>query len=253
MPNALRERVAGGYNTRALWLETGSPMLAEAAVYAGFRFILIDNEHCGASIETTTHLVRAVTAAGGHPMVRVAANDEAHLKSVLDAGITSILVPRVETAEEAEAAVKFARYPPLGVRGFAGEVRAARYGLDPGYATRPDDIFLMLQIESKLGVDNAEAIAAVPGVDMIFPGPYDLSGSLGHRGETGHPANLAAIERIKEAARRNGRPLGTVPHGSFDVASLMDAGFALVIFNSDIGHAISGLKADAQATPKDWL
>lgn len=254
MPNPLKERVAAGQKTRALWLEAASPVLAEAAVYAGFRYLLIDNEHAPATLETTAHMARAIVAAGGHPMVRVAANDEAMLKGLLDIGITSIMVPRIESVAEADAAVAACRYPPRGRRGFAGEVRAARFGLNTRYgAEANEDLFLMLQIESAAGVAAAEGIAAVDGVDMVFPGPYDLSGSMGLPGQTGHADVLAAVDRVKAAAVDAGRPLGTVPHGPHSVADLMAAGFSLVIWNCEIGHAITAMKADADATPADWL
>lgn len=254
MANPLRERIKKGEKTRALWLEGASPVLAEAACYAGFRFLLIDDEHGPSSIETRTNTVRAITAGGGHAMVRVVANDVGQLKHLLDSGISTVMVPRVETADEARAAVEACRYPPHGSRGFAGEVRAARFGLDTGYADRAEDeVFLMLQIESKRGLENAEAIAAVDGVDMIFPGPYDLSGSLGLRGQTGHPDVLAGVDHIAETARKAGRWLGTVPHGPRTVADLIEDGYDLVIWNSDIGHAINAMRADAEATPSEWL
>ncbi len=254
MTHPLRARIDADQVTRALWLEAGSATLAEAAVYAGFRFLLIDNEHGPASIETTLAMVRAIEAAGGHAMARVAWNDPMLLKRHLEIGVRTLLVPNVETADEARAAVAACRYPPVGRRGYAAEIRAARYGLDAGYAARAnDDIFLMLQIESVVGVANAAAIAALDGIDMLFPGPYDLSGSLGVPGETGDDLVTAALAQVEAAAKAAGRPLGSVPRAGRSAADLAADGYRLIIDHSDLGHAVAALRADVEATPEPWL
>lgn len=254
MSNPLKARVAAGQPTRALWLEADSPAMAEAAVYAGFKYVLIDNEHGPASHQATAHLVRAIQAAGGHPLIRVPGNDPVILKRTLELGINSIMVPQINTAAEAEAAVAACRYPPRGQRGFAGEIRAARYGLDPDYGARAhEDLFLMVQIESAAGVANIEQIAAVDGIDMVFIGPYDLSGSLGHLGQTNHPEVEIAIAAVEAAVRPTGIPLGTVPRAGKTVAALMTAGFKLVIFGSEIGIAINALRDEAGKDDPSWL
>lgn len=251
--NPLRSRIAEGKPTRAMWLEAASPVLAEAAVYAGMRFLLIDNEHGSASIETTAHMMRAIEAAGGHPMVRVAANDPVLLKRVLEIGATSIMVPLVNTAEEARAAVAACRYPPAGARGFAGDIRASRYGTDTGHSARAnDDLFLMLQIESAEGVENVAGIAAVDGVDMIFIGPYDMSGSYGKPGETDCSEVQAAIERIVAVADNAGRPVGTVTRAGKDVRTLLEGPFALVIADSEIGLVVEGVRQELSRGEPDW-
>ena len=254
MGNPLKARVQAGQPTRGLWLELGSPALAEAAVWAGFRFVLVDNEHGPAGHETAAHMLRAVEAAGGHAMTRVPINDVAVLKRTLEIGYSSIMVPMINTAEQARAAVDACRYPPRGARGLAGEIRAARYGLDAGYAARAhEDLFLMLQIESAEGVANAAAIAAVEGVDMIFIGPWDLSGSLGVLGQTGHPEVRAAIAQVEAAAKMAGKPVGSVPREGMDYAALFAAGYPLVIGGSDAGLATTAMRAEAAASEAGWL
>lgn len=252
--NMLKQRLAQGLNTRALWLEAGSPVMAEAAVYAGFRFLLIDNEHGPASIETTAHMARAIEAAAGHPMVRVAANDPVLLKRVLEIGITSIMIPMVNTAKEARAAVAACRYPPQGNRGFAGDIRASGYGTTPDYAQRANDgLVLMVQIEDPLGVENAAEIAAVDGVDMVFIGPYDMSGGYGKLGQTNCAEVEAAIAQIQKMAGLVGMPLGTVPRDGKSAEDLLRDDFQLVISGSEIGAALAEIKADLAKMDKAWL
>lgn len=245
--NEMKNRIAQGQSTRALWLEAGSPVMAEAAVHAGMRFLLIDNEHGPASIETTAHMVRAIEAAGGHPMVRVAANDPVLLKRVLEIGLRSIMIPLVNTAAEARAAIAACKYPPAGMRGFAGDIRASRYGTDPSYAAQANDgLFLMLQIESAEAVDNIDEIVAVEGVDMIFIGPYDMSGSYGQLGETDCAQVEAAIKRVEQVTTQAGVPLGTVPRTNKTVRDLLDGQYRLVIAGSEISMAISAIRADIE-------
>lgn len=252
--NPLKRRTVAGQKTRAFWLEAGSPVMAEAAVYAGFRFLLIDNEHGPASIETTAHMARAIEAAGGHPMVRVAANDPVLLKQVLEIGITSILIPLIKTAEEAREAVAACRYPPQGKRGFAGDIRASRYGANSDYAkTANDGLFLMLQIEDPVGVENAEEIAAVEGVDLILIGPYDMSGGYGKLGETSCAEVEEAIAHVKKVAGLAGMPLGTVPRDSMPTENLFRDGFSLVIANSEVSSAVTAIGADIATMDPDWL
>ncbi|MFK7878194.1 HpcH/HpaI aldolase/citrate lyase family protein [Roseobacter sp.] len=252
--NMLKRRLSEGLKTSALWLEAGSPVMAEAAVYAGFRFLMIDNEHGPASIETTAHMARAIEAAGGHPMVRVAANDPVLLKQVLDIGLTSIMVPQVNTVDEALAAVAACRYPPQGNRGFAGDIRASRFGSAPRYAdTANDNLILMLQIEDPKGVENAAKIAEVDGVDMLFIGPYDMSGGYGKLGLTDCDEVENAIASIQNIASLTGIPLGTVPRDGKSARDLLRDSFQLVISNSEIGAAMSAIRADIASLDPEWM
>lgn len=251
--NALKSRIAQGQATRALWLEADSPAMAEAAVFAGMRFLLIDNEHGPASRETTAHMARAIEAAGGHPMVRVAANDPVQLKRVLEIGLTSIMVPMVETADQARAAVAACRYPPRGTRGFAGDIRASRYGTAKGYAhDAHHELLLMIQIESPKAVQNAAEIAAVDGVDMLFIGPYDMSGGYGKLGETDCAEVEAAIASIEQIALDTGRPLGTVPRSGQSAEALLKGPYALVIAGSEISMAMSAITDDLAKGRPEW-
>ncbi|MEP2641569.1 aldolase/citrate lyase family protein [Roseobacter sp.] len=252
--STLKRRIAAGLKTRALWLEAGSPVMAEAAVYAGFRFLLIDNEHGPASIETTAHMARAIEAAGGHPMVRVAANDPVLLKRVLEIGITSIMIPQVNTVDEARAAVAACRYPPQGTRGFAGDIRASRYASATDYVeTANDNLTVMLQIEDPIGVENAADLAKVDGVDMLFVGPYDMSGGYGKLGATNCSEVETAIAGIQKIADQSNMPLGTVPRDGKSAQDLLRTGFQLVISGSEIGSAMAAMRTDIADMDPDWL
>lgn len=252
--NMLKSRIHNSQVTRSFWLEAGSPVLAEAAVYAGMRFLMIDNEHGPATVETTAHMARAIEAAGGHPMVRVPGNDIVHIKQLLEIGIQTLMIPMVNSAEEARAAVEACRYPPFGKRGFAGDIRASRYGREQDYVKKAnDDVFLIVQIESPEGVANVQDIATVKGVDMIFIGPYDMSGGYGKPGETDCAEVEAAVLHIADVCRSAGKPLGTVPRKGQSAEALLTNGFDLVIFGSEIGDVMSAIEDEVRAGESSWF
>jgi len=181
------------------WLGLANPMVTEICVGAGFDWVLLDGEHSTNDLGTLmaqlqviagyphTHAVARVPVGHGHVGTTL-------IKQYLDLGVQSILVPMVDTAEQAQALVKAVRYPPYGIRGMGG-ARASRWGRIPKYAHEAnDEICLLVQVETQEGLNNIEAIASVEGVDGVFIGPSDLSASLGHVGEQNHPVVRAAIE-----------------------------------------------------------
>lgn len=240
----LKTRLRDRKRTLAVWLELASPAAAEVLVHAGFTHLIIDNEHSPASLETTAHMLRAIEAAGGEAILRVPANDPTYLKRVLELGACNILIPMVESASAARLALDACRYPPRGRRGFASEIRAARYGTEADYPNRAHErLCLIVQIESRAGVDNAEAIAAVDGIDCLFVGPYDLSGSYGKLGQTGAAEVVAAIEDVERIAKAKGLPLGTVPRTGADADAQFARGYSLVAAASDVGLLQAGALA----------
>jgi len=190
------------YDRRAqigFWLGLANPMVTEICVGAGFDWVLLDGEHSTNDLGTLmaqlqviagyphTHAVARVPVGHGHVGTTL-------IKQYLDLGVQSILVPMVDTAEQAQALVKAVRYPPHGIRGMGG-ARASRWGRIPKYAHEAnDEVCLLVQVETQEGLNNIEAIASVEGVDGVFIGPSDLSASLGHVGEQNHPVVRAAIE-----------------------------------------------------------
>lgn len=186
-----------------------SPVLAELFAGCGFDWILLDTEHSPSEIPDVVAQLQAMAALPVSPIVRPAWSDMVLVKRVLDAGAQTVLLPYVQSAEEAAAAVGYTRYPPRGVRGVSGSSRASRYGLDTGYLARADaEVCVLVQIETREALRDLERIAAVDGVDGVFIGPSDLAASLGHLGDAQHPEVQAAINDAFRRLRAVGKPAG---------------------------------------------
>lgn len=215
-----------------------SPIAAEIVAQAGYDCVLIDLEHGPGWYLDMIPLMHAVQAEPCVPLVRVPANDPVALKKVLDIGVAGVMVPSVDNAAQAAAAVAACRYPPRGMRGMAvGIIRASDYGAraQDYLAEVEQALLIMCQIESAEAVRNAAEIAAVDGVDMIFIGPYDLSANLGHLGNPDHPEARAAIAGIEAAAKVAGVMLGGIQTPGRDAAALIEAGYNLVMADGDVG------------------
>ena len=247
--NTLKQKLAAAKPVVGMWASLPSPAIVEATSLAGYDFIIIDSEHGQLNLETTIEMMRACAVGTAEALVRVPGKDPDYLKRLLDAGCTSFMVPMVDTAEQAQAIVDACRYPPRGRRGYAAPiVRGSRYGLDADYIEwAHEELFLTLQIESAEAVGNADAIAAIDGVDQLFVGANDLSGSLGVLTQTSHPDVLAAIETVKAAAAAHGKTLGTIPRPDVSTADLAKTGFLLGAGGSDIYWVCEGAKADIAA------
>lgn len=205
--NGLKKALAEGKTQFGLFLGLANSYTAEIVADAGFDFLLIDGEHGPNDLQSILHQLQALAPYPSHVMVRPVQGDTAAIKQILDIGAQSLLVPMIETAEQAQQMVKAVRYPPNGVRGVGTAMaRAARWNGVEGYFKHADEeMFLMLQIESVRGLQNLEAIAATEGVDGVFIGPSDLAASMGYLGQPGHPEVKAAVEdalaRITAAGR----------------------------------------------------
>lgn len=196
-----------------LWVNLANPVSTEICAGAGFDWLLLDGEHSPNTLTTMLAQLQAVAAyPGTHAIGRVPLGHgeagTALIKQFLDLGFQTILVPMVDTAEQAAALVRAMRYPPDGIRGMAG-ARASRWGRYPNYAKEANDqVCLLVQVETKAGLDNLDAIAATPGVDGVFIGPADLSAALGYVGQATHPEMLkiidGAITRIVKAGKAAG-------------------------------------------------
>jgi 2-dehydro-3-deoxyglucarate aldolase len=195
--------------TVGTWLTLAHPTVAELLAMAGFEWVVIDTEHSAVDVSEVLRMVIAVEQRGAIPLCRLASIDPVQAKSVLDSGAAGILVPMVNTREDAELAVRMVKYPPDGFRG-AGLARAQDYGdrSDEYFRRANDDTLLIVQIEHKDGVANIEEILDVPGIDGTFIGPYDLSMSLGLPGQLDHPQVVAAKNRVLEATRKRGLAAG---------------------------------------------
>lgn len=205
--NRLKARMIAGERLRGIWVSSGSETVAEALSLTGFDWLLIDTEHGPIEAGGALAMLRACGLGDADCVVRVAWNDEVLIKRVLDLGAQTLMVPFVQTAEEASAAVRAIRYPLGGVRGSAGITRAGRWGMASDYLTTANDqMALIVQVETAEAAARIDEIAAVEGVDGVFIGPSDLSASMGHLGDPNHPEVVATIAeaaaRIRAAGRR---------------------------------------------------
>jgi 4-hydroxy-2-oxoheptanedioate aldolase len=244
--NVLKSRLKQGENVLGCWSFLGSPHATELLGLAGFDYILIDQEHGLGDPSSISLQMQALSATEASGIVRVPWNDPIYLKRVLDAGVDGVMIPSIDTAAEATAAVAACRYPPRGRRGTAASsVRASNYGMAADYvATAADNLTIVLQIETVEGVRNIDEILAVEGIDVLFIGPYDLSGSAGHLGELKHPEVAGLIEHVEKRTRAKGIPLGTVPHQGCTWADMFDRGYQFVNAGSDIARLRDGALAD---------
>lgn len=218
------------------WIMSASPIVCEAMGHAGFDWGVIDMEHTPLDLMNLVHMLQAVSGTALAPVVRVPWNDTVNIKRVLDAGATTLLIPFVQNADEARAAVAATRYPPEGRRGMAGMSRASRFGTTPHYLTTANTgMAVIVQLETAEAIAELEAIAAVPGVDALFIGPGDLSATMGHVGQLTHPAVLALTADAVARARALGKPIGTVGGTHDVVAQYRTMGFDFVAIASDLG------------------
>jgi 2-keto-3-deoxy-L-rhamnonate aldolase RhmA len=225
------------------WLLSASPLLAEAAGHAGFDWGVIDMEHGPLDMGDVVHLLQAVAGTRLVPVLRVPWNDTVTIKRVLDAGASTLLVPFVQNAAEAMSAVAATRYPPQGVRGMAGMSRAAHFGMTADHFTTANrGIGVIVQIETQEALDNLESIAAVDGVDALFMGPADLSGSMGLVGKATHPRVMTAMADAARRCHALGKPLGTIGVELEVVAQYRAMGYDFLAVDSDIGHFVQSAR-----------
>lgn len=202
MHNAVKTKLTHGAATVGSWTMIGHSAVAEILARAGFDWVVLDVEHGVMDWPRVLGQVQAVQGAGCAAICRLPVNTPEHFKWALDSGAEGVMVPMVQTAEEARRAVASAKYPPAGMRG-VGVCRAHGYGADfQGYVDRAnDETLVVLQIEHIDAVHNIEAICKVVGVDAVFVGPYDLSGSMGLMGQTAHPDVEQAVRHVLEVAQ----------------------------------------------------
>ncbi|WP_273820945.1 MULTISPECIES: 4-hydroxy-2-oxoheptanedioate aldolase [Pseudomonas] len=208
--NTFKARLQAKEPQIGLWLGLADAYCAELAANAGFDWLLIDGEHAPNDLRSLLGQLQAVAPYPSQPIIRPVIGDTALIKQVLDIGAQTLLVPMVETAEQARELVRAISYPPKGIRGVGSALaRASRWNTLPGYLDKADEqMCLLVQIENREGLANLDEIAAVDGVDGVFIGPADLSASMGHRGNPGHPQVQAAIEdailRVGKAGKAAG-------------------------------------------------
>ncbi|MDR2675045.1 MAG: hypothetical protein LBC18_09290 [Opitutaceae bacterium] len=191
------------------WIQTSSPTCAEILANAGFAWLGIDCEHTAVGIQGVESIARAIHGRNTALLVRVSRADTIEIRQCLDVGAAGVIVPMVETAAQARTAVAAAKYPPDGVRGYCfGRMNDWGSSFDEYATTANKSVVVIAMIETRTGVDNIGEILAVQGIDGIFIGPYDMSGSYGVPGQTQHPYLKKAYESLVEACRRHGKVAG---------------------------------------------
>lgn len=193
-----------------LWMGLPDTNCAEICGGAGFDWVLIDGEHAPFDLNSIRLHLQALAPHNTSPIVRIEEGNPTLIKRILDIGAQTLLVPMINTAEQAEQVVEAAMYPPTGTRGIGSSLtRAAQWNRTPQYLRRANDqVCILVQVETKQAIENIEQIASVPGVDGVFIGPSDLSGSMGHIGNPGHPEVVAAIDYAIEKIQQAGKAVG---------------------------------------------
>lgn len=240
---SLRDLWRAGETTLGLWATAPSSIAAEALARAGAEYVCVDNQHGLVDYQSTVSMVQAILLGGSCPVARVPWNEPGIIGRMLDAGTQGIIVPMVNTAEEAEAAVAACRYPPLGSRSFGPAVAAPR---SKGYfGTSAEQIAVIPMVETVQGLSNVDEIVSVPGVDAVYVGPADLSISLGlpPGNNDDAPEFVDALETIVAACGRAGVVAGIHSSGALTPRRL-ELGFRMVTVTADLVAMKLGVAAE---------
>ena len=235
--NLFKQALKDGRRQIGLWQSMASPYTAELCAGAGFDWLLFDGEHAPNDIPSMLAQLQAVEAYPTHAVGRPPYGEIRLIKQYLDIGFQSLLIPLVDTAEQAALMVKAMRYPPDGIRGVgAGSARVARWNRVENYFRDADDqMCLLVQVETKTAIANLDAIARTPGVDGVFIGPADLSAALGHRGDAGHPEVQQVIRDTIGGIVKAGKAAGILTSNEAWANDYLDLGATFVAVGTDVG------------------
>jgi 4-hydroxy-2-oxoheptanedioate aldolase len=225
------------------WLSVSHGFPAEVMARQGFDALVVDMQHGLTDMNDVWPMLQAISQTDTVPVVRVPWNDPATIMKVLDFGAYGVLVPLINTAEDAAKAVAACRYPPVGIRS-SGPVRARFYGGADYQEKANDEIVIMGMIETKEGLANLDAICATPGLDCVYIGPADLSFALGlpPRGDNPEPVHIATCDRIRDAAHKHGKKAAMHCASAAFAAGSVKRGFDLVMLCSDLASMVAGVR-----------
>jgi 2-keto-3-deoxy-L-rhamnonate aldolase RhmA len=242
-PNRLKRDLAAGKVCVGATVTMNSPVVAELLSHVGFDWLWFETEHTALTYDSVLTMLQATNGADISTAVRVPWNDKTMIKRVLDTGPDAIIVPLVNSREEAEAAVRAMKYPPWGERG-AGLSRAQCYGLhmEEYLKTANDEVATILMIEHVQAVQDIDAILQVKGVDSVMVGALDLSGSMGLLGQTSHPEVEAAIQKVLAASKRARVPCGIITVSPDQANERIRQGFTNIILGIDVLYLLGGAK-----------
>lgn len=242
--NTLKAALAAGPCQSGLWLNLASGLTAEIAGQAGFDWCLIDAEHAPYDPTVIQAQLTALAATGTPAVVRAPAGEAWMLKQLLDMGAQSLMVPMVDTADQARALVRAVRYPPDGIRGNGAAIaRASRFGAEADYLqTANAQICLIVQIETQAALENLDEICAVDGVDCVFVGPADLACDMGYQGDASTPEVDAAIDSALARIHAHGKASGIIAFAPEGIAKYRRMGVSFLGVGSDLALLSSGLR-----------
>lgn len=242
--NHFKRRLLSGETVYGLWMMSASPVLSEAASLLGYDWLLMDSEHSAVDIGGLQPLLQAAAAGPTALLARPAWNDPVLIKRVLDIGAQTLVLPFVQTAEEARQAVASTRYPPEGRRGVSVATRAGRFGQAADYfSVANDEICVLVQVETREALAAIDEIAAVEGVDGVFIGPSDLAASLGHIGNPGHEEVQAALKSALARIIASGKAPGILASGGATARLYAEWGYRFIGVTTDIGVLCAAAKA----------
>ena len=232
----LKDKLAAGHTSPGIWVSLPSPTTCEIIAGVGYDWIVVDAEHSPFNPETLQYMLMAFKDSQTVPLIRVPDNDPVIIKQMLDMGWSGVLVPQVTTVEEATRAIQACRYPPLGNRGF-GPRRAGNYYRDQAEYTElaNDMVICIIQIEDIRASDHIEKIVRIPGLDWIFVGRCDMSGSAGKFCDPDCPEVWDTVKKVFKVAQAAGIPAGNVSAGVNYIEQALDLGCPLVTLGEDTG------------------
>jgi 4-hydroxy-2-oxoheptanedioate aldolase len=235
--NRFKQALKEGRRQIGLWQSMASPYTAEICAGAGFDWLLFDGEHAPNDVPTLLAQLQAIAAYPVHAVARPPYGEVRLIKQYLDLGFQSLLIPLVDTAEQAAQMVRAMRYPPDGIRGVgAGSARVARWNRVENYFRDADEqMCLLVQAETLTAMQNLDAIAATPGVDGVFIGPADLSAAMGHRGNAAHPDVQAAIKDAFVRILKAGKAAGILTSNEEWANEYLELGATFVAVGTDVG------------------
>ena len=238
MVNHLKKKLKAGHQVLGTWCVVDSPVVVDIIATTGLDFVIIDAEHGPISYETAQRMIMACESHGISPIMRVGKIDEVLILRALDIGIHGLQIPHISTAENAKKFVKFAKYPPIGVRGFSPYTKAGLYDVTsstklPKLAN--DNVLLIANVEGKKGIKNIEAISRVEHIDILFIGLFDLSKSLGIPGDVENPKVIEELEKTIKIVKKNGKKIGSIAANKKMLEQFIRLGVDYITYSVDSG------------------
>lgn len=253
MKNKLRKALLTRELTLGSWIQIGHPAVAEIFARVGFDWICVDLEHGAIDLETMTNIFRTLEAFDAVPVARLPINDPVWIHRSLDAGAMGLIIPMVKTAQEIDTAIRMAKYPPRGERGY-GYCRANLHGMDfdKYIATANDEIAIIAQIEHRDGMENLDSILQVPDLDGVFIGPLDLSGSYGKIGQMDCPEMINALTKYMKSCKKYKKAPGmhVIQPNPANVQRAIKEGYTLIALGLDNVFVELGAEAALKASGK---